>query len=51
LLVVAAVLVSALVGISRLYLGVHYASYVIAGFATRAACALLCLRYLQSFEK
>jgi undecaprenyl-diphosphatase len=42
LLLVAAVLVSAAVGFSRVYLGVHWPTDVLAGWAVGAAWALLC---------
>jgi undecaprenyl-diphosphatase len=51
LLVGAAVLLSALIGMSRVYLGVHYASDVMAGFVAGAVWAVLCLQYLQRFVK
>jgi undecaprenyl-diphosphatase len=51
LLVGAAGIVSALIGVSRVYLGVHYASDVFIGLVAGAVWAVLCLRYLQRFAK
>jgi undecaprenyl-diphosphatase len=42
LAVVAAVLISLLVGLSRIYLGVHWASDVLAGWCVGAAWAMTC---------
>jgi undecaprenyl-diphosphatase len=47
LAVVAAVLVSLLVGLSRIYLGVHWASDVLAGWCVGAAWAMAC--WLMAF--
>ncbi|GIP37649.1 phosphatase PAP2 family protein [Paenibacillus sp. J31TS4] len=51
LLLTAAALVIVLIGVSRIYLGVHYPSDVAAGFAAGAAWLLICLLALQAVRQ
>jgi undecaprenyl-diphosphatase len=49
--VAAAVFLTGLVGVSRLYLGVHYPTDVAAGWSIGAAWALLCRWAASRFDR
>ena len=48
--VVAGVVLVTLIGFSRLYLGAHYLSDVLAGFAAGIAWLMLCLLAVAAYE-
>jgi undecaprenyl-diphosphatase len=50
-LIATAVILALLVGVSRIYLGVHYPSDVLAGWCFGAAWALICRMLMSYFQR